>query len=174
MGRTFRILALALPLGTLAVGLLWLHYRPEQPRWKDHITVSWFLTKADVEGSWALTGWHGYMGTALQLHDGEYRYWFYSDVSGGKERQYPVQGRYYIRFNRLVLDPDPWPELNKRTLVHGIFSGLEGLWFDSSLKTIVNRAESPKTRMLQRVSRDVDPIHPIYNFPVRERRSSSD
>src|ERR1051325_3474701 len=43
----------------------------------------------------------GFSGTILELKDGAFRYWFYSDVGGGDE--YPISGKYKIQESNLVL-----------------------------------------------------------------------
>src|SRR5687767_9085259 len=45
-----------------------------------------------------------FSGTVLELKEGKFRYWFYSDASGGQEPKYPVTGAYLIQDGRLTLD----------------------------------------------------------------------
>jgi len=137
-------------------------YAEKEPQWKDVIDVKQIGSAEDVTGSWALAGkWNGYMGTALQLKDGRYRYWFYSDFKGADEPKYPLEGIYRAKGGALVLDPPPGG--NGERYVWGVYQGVEGLWADSSLAVLITRQEKPDVRMLQRISYEVDPKAPVYN-----------
>ena len=164
MARTLRILALALPLGLLSIGLLWLRYRPATPSWSDHISVRYLWSDSDITGSWALNCPAGFTGTALQLQNGEYRYWRYTDV--GPPFNLTARGRYSIRFGRLHLEPSPIPTQEDGILVYGEHAGLVGLWFDHALLDVGQHRDSLGVRMLRRVSPSIDPEHPIYNHPA--------
>jgi len=69
----------------------------------------------------------GFSGTVLELRDGKFRYWFYSDVMGLDEPRYPITGDYLVRGNRLVLG-------DKRIYEQNWFSdtvnGIRVLWRD--------------------------------------------
>jgi hypothetical protein len=71
----------------------------------------------------------GYSGETLELDNGNFRYWFYSDV-GGPERTYPLIGTYVIKEDRLILQhPDIYS--SERTLAsvngHSVIWREEGL-----------------------------------------------
>jgi hypothetical protein len=46
----------------------------------------------------------GYSGETIELKDGRFRYWFYSDVETGDEPAYPLTGAYTIQGDQLILD----------------------------------------------------------------------
>lgn len=53
---------------------------------------------------WVMSSeWAGYMGVAIGLSSNQYYYWFYSDVTGVDEPEYPVVGEYTLEEGVLTL-----------------------------------------------------------------------
>src|SRR5262245_53469412 len=51
------------------------------------------LDSAYFDGAWVLSDkWWGYMGIALVIKGNEFKYWFYSDFIGPRERGIPSPG----------------------------------------------------------------------------------
>jgi hypothetical protein len=46
----------------------------------------------------------GFSGTVLEIKAGKFRYWFYSDVSGGDTPKYPLTGEYTHQDGKLILN----------------------------------------------------------------------
>ena len=44
-----------------------------------------------------------FSGETLELHDGRFRYWFYTDVGTGQEIKYPLTGAYEVRGDKIKL-----------------------------------------------------------------------
>jgi hypothetical protein len=44
----------------------------------------------------------GYSGEVVELKDGMFRYWFYSDVNNGQEPEYPLSGNYKVSGDTLT------------------------------------------------------------------------
>ena len=56
-------------------------------------SASFVTARPDFDGAWVLAGkWTGYMGIALKIDGGRYKYWFYSDA-GDDSGKYPLTGR---------------------------------------------------------------------------------
>jgi hypothetical protein len=73
----------------------------------------------------------GYSGETLELKDGKVRYWFYSDVQGGKEPKYPLEGTYTVKGETITFEhPDFYAP--KRTLA--VVNGVSVVWRDDGLK----------------------------------------
>jgi hypothetical protein len=73
----------------------------------------------------------GYSGEVLELKDGKYRYWFYSDVGTDKEPTYPLSGAYRISGTTLTLDND---QIHKRDRSIAVVNGMDVLWRADGLK----------------------------------------
>jgi hypothetical protein len=73
----------------------------------------------------------GFSGTILELKDGKFRYWFYSDVGGLDEPQYPLTGKYMQKDQVLTLDH---PKVNQREWIPGMVNGVPVLWRDDALQ----------------------------------------
>jgi hypothetical protein len=74
----------------------------------------------------------GFSGEFLELKDGKFRYWFYSDVVGVDDPpKYPLEGRYKIEGEKLTLDhKDVYS--NVRTLDE--LNGIKIVWREDGLK----------------------------------------
>jgi hypothetical protein len=60
---------------------------------------------AVYDHAWVMSsGWVGFMGAAIALTPDQYHYWFYSDVGGLEEPEYPITGTYTFSNGRLVLE----------------------------------------------------------------------
>jgi hypothetical protein len=68
-----------------------------------------------------------FSGETLELREGQFRYWFYSDVHTGKEPAYPLSGAFRIKGNTLVLEHPDVPD-NVRQV--DILNGVPILWRD--------------------------------------------
>jgi len=73
----------------------------------------------------------GYSGEVVELKDGKFRYWFYSDVVTDHEPQYPLSGNYRISGDTLMLVHDQIPR-EERTIA--VVNGVDVLWRDDGLK----------------------------------------
>jgi hypothetical protein len=94
-----------------------------------------FLDPEDVlpEGVYTLPcESRGYMGETIELWNGRFRYWFYSDVVmvDRPELRYPLTGRYAVEDGVLLLDH---PQLQdfRRTLA--TVNGIRVLWREDGL-----------------------------------------
>ena len=67
----------------------------------------------------------GYSGETLEVRDGRFRYWFYSDVVTGDEPSYPLSGKYKVTGNTIVLDHKLIPS-SIRTIA--TLNGVKVLW----------------------------------------------
>jgi hypothetical protein len=67
----------------------------------------------------------GYSGEVLELKDGKFRYWFYSDVGTDKEPAYPLTGTYRISGTTLTLDND---QIYERERSIAVVNGVDVLW----------------------------------------------
>jgi hypothetical protein len=116
----------------------------------------------------------GFSGTVLELRDGRFRYWFYSDVVGPNEPHLPVIGDYSMEGEKVVLrdnrvNPTIW---NPDTV-----NGIRVLWRDDGLKVwrdqrkiydysvlIKTDATIPKNGMIEGPS-----IRSLYDARMRRR-----
>lgn len=71
----------------------------------------------------------GFSGETLELKEGQFRHWFYSDVGGGGSK-YPTSGTYVIRGNKLILDA---PGLRNEQRTIGNLNGVNVLWREDGL-----------------------------------------
>jgi hypothetical protein len=67
----------------------------------------------------------GYSGETLELRNGRFRYWFYSDVVSGDEPGYPLTGRYTVTDNILKLDH---PKIHAPDRTFDVILGTPVLW----------------------------------------------
>ena len=73
-----------------------------------------------------------YDWTILELHQGQFRYWFYSDcITPGKKN--PVTGTFAKQGDLVVLDHEEFPSGSKRYVAKTI-KGVFGLWTEKGLK----------------------------------------
>lgn len=72
----------------------------------------------------------GYSGEALELKDGKFRYWFYSDV-GGDKTKYPLVGTYVVKKEKLLLQS---PDIHPKERILSTLNGHSVLWRDDGLK----------------------------------------
>ncbi|HRT05314.1 MAG TPA: hypothetical protein P5204_06410 [Kiritimatiellia bacterium] len=73
----------------------------------------------------------GYSGEAVELQDGRFRYWFYSDVATGENVEYPLSGAYEVRGDKIRLLHDGIYR-NERTLA--VVQDQAVLWRDDGLR----------------------------------------
>jgi hypothetical protein len=73
----------------------------------------------------------GFSGEVLELKDGKFRYWFYSDVGTDKEPTYPLTGTYRISGTTLTLDNE---QIYKRDRTFAVVNGVNVLWKSDGLK----------------------------------------
>lgn len=67
----------------------------------------------------------GYSGETVELKDGKFRYWFYSDVSTGKEPAYPLTGTYTVNGTTLTLDH---ADIYSKDRTLAVVNGMRVLW----------------------------------------------
>lgn len=72
-----------------------------------------------------------FSGETVELHDGRFRYWFYSDVATGENVEYPLSGAYEIRGDKIRLLHDGIYR-NERTL--DVVQDQTVLWRDDGLR----------------------------------------
>ena len=73
----------------------------------------------------------GYSGEVVELKDGKFRYWFYSDVSTGREPKYPLIGEYRVSGDALTLAHE---EIHSKVRTIAVVNGVDVLWRDDGLK----------------------------------------
>jgi hypothetical protein len=148
----------------LALSLL---ARGDEPRhWKAAITIQRINDPKQIDGYWSLTPeWEGYMGLALELRDGRFRYWFRSDTGpSGSGPKYPITGKFTVEHGFLVLETKQKVYDHRWLLITD--KGRAGLFPFSAFETITMRRESPSTRMLFRISDAAAKAEwPRYNAP---------
>ena len=135
-------------------------------RWNAAITIQRVNDPKQIEGYWSLTPeWEGYMGLALELRDGRYRYWFASDTGpSGPRPKYPFTGKFTVEHGFLVLETKQKVYDDRWLLI--THKGRTGLFPFSAFETITMRRESPSTRMLLRVADAAAKTKwPRYNAP---------
>ena len=99
-------------------------------------TSSFAGSPSDFDGAWVLSGkWTGYMGLALKIHGGQYKYWFSSDV-GPTTFETTVNGK----TTRYTEKPPRYP-LTGRVVIHGDMLELRGAgeYYDRKWRRIVHR-----------------------------------
>ncbi len=85
-----------------------------------------------AEGVYATPGEiSGFSGTILELKDGKFRYWFYSDVGGLDEPKYPVSGYYEFTEGKVLLRGG---RVNEREWFVDVVNGTPVLWRDDAIK----------------------------------------
>jgi hypothetical protein len=73
----------------------------------------------------------GYSGEIVELKDGKFRYWFYSDVLTGREPEYPLNGDYRISGTTLILDHK---QIHSKERSIAVVNGINVLWREDGLK----------------------------------------
>lgn len=73
----------------------------------------------------------GFSGETIELKDGKFRYWFYSDVVTGDEPTYPLTGTYAVSGNVLTLNH---PRISDPRRTFAVVNGVRVLWRDDGLK----------------------------------------
>lgn len=104
----------------------------------------------------------GFSGETLELKDGKFRYWFYSDVEGGKEPKYPLEGTYTVQGDTITFEhPDFYSP--KRTLA--IVNGVAVVWREDGLKLYKEEQRLHPYAVLMKVA------HAITKDPHESRPS---
>ena len=85
--------------------------RPAKPRGLEGI----YCTPVEISG---------FSGTALELKDGKFEYWFYSDVGTGDEPEYPVTGKYSQKDGQLTLNHE---QVSQRDWFPAVIKGVRVL-----------------------------------------------
>lgn len=67
----------------------------------------------------------GYSGETIELKNGRFRYWFYSDMVTGNEPTYPLSGRYTHSGGAVTLDH---PKIHEPTRTIAVLNGTMVLW----------------------------------------------
>ncbi len=73
----------------------------------------------------------GYSGETVELKAGKFRYWFYSDVSSGKEPSYPLTGIYTVNGATLTLDH---ADIHSKDRTLAVVNGVRVLWRKDGLE----------------------------------------
>lgn len=73
----------------------------------------------------------GFSGETIELKNGRFRYWFYSDVVTDRTLKYPLDGAYRISGNMLILENDKIHS-PKRTIA--VVNGVDVLWRQDGLE----------------------------------------
>lgn len=73
----------------------------------------------------------GYSGETLELKDGRFRYWFYSDVEEKDTPDYPLSGAYTVSGDVVVLDHS---RIRSSRRTRAVVNGHPVLWRDDGLK----------------------------------------
>lgn len=72
----------------------------------------------------------GFSGTTLELKNGKFRYWFYSDVRTSDEPKYPITGKYEFQDGKLILNN----KLNQKVWFVDVVNNIPVLWRNDALK----------------------------------------
>jgi len=67
----------------------------------------------------------GFSGETVELKDGKFRYWFYSDVSTGKDPTYPLTGTYTVNGTTLTLEH---ADIYAKDRTLAVVNGVRVLW----------------------------------------------
>lgn len=67
----------------------------------------------------------GYTGTTLELKDGRFRYWFYTDIADPDGPKYPITGEYEFQNGAILLNAD---ENFQRRWFVDVVNGTPVLW----------------------------------------------
>jgi hypothetical protein len=73
----------------------------------------------------------GFSGETIELKNGEFRYWFYSDVVTGNGPAYPLKGKYTVSGNTITLKNDKISDPDRTVAV---VNGVHVLWRKDGLK----------------------------------------
>lgn len=73
----------------------------------------------------------GFSGTVLEIKGGRFRYWFYSDLRGGDEPQYPLTGEYTLQDGKLTLNNE---QVYQREWFPDVLNGIPVLLRADALK----------------------------------------
>jgi hypothetical protein len=73
----------------------------------------------------------GFSGENLELKDGKFRYWFYSDAKTGDEPEYPLSGSYTVDGSTLTLDN---PKIHSPKRTFATVNGVRVLWRKDGLE----------------------------------------
>ena len=92
----------------------------------------------------------GFSGEALELKDGKFRYWFYSDV-GGDTTKYPLIGTYVVKEDKLLLQH---PDINSKERILSTLNGHSVVWRDDGLKLWLEQKRIHPYAVLIRASGD--------------------
>ena len=119
----------------------------------------------------------GFSGETIELHDGRFRYWFYTDVGTDQEIQYPLTGIYEVHGDQIKLLHDDIYS-NERTLA--TVQDQTVLWRDDGLRYWQSERRVAPFAVLVRVSdpplgdpwRNRPSIKLLYDEPMvaREKR----
>jgi len=74
---------------------------------------------------------NGYQSETLELRDGHFRYWFWTDC-GGKSANLPLEGAYSVEGSTLTLHRDDI-RLGNQRICHSL-KGIDVLWRPEALK----------------------------------------
>jgi len=106
----------------------------------------------------------GYSGETLELKDGKFRYWFYSDVVTDKEPKYPLEGTYTVKGDSITLTH---PDLYSPTRTLAVVNGVSVVWRDDGLKLYKEKQRLHPYAVLLKVE------HPVHKDPHEGRPSIS-
>jgi hypothetical protein len=73
----------------------------------------------------------GFSGEVVELKDGKFRYWFFSDVKREGEPAYPLAGAYTVTGRAVTLEHD---KIHAKVRTIGQVNGADVLWRDDGLK----------------------------------------
>lgn len=113
----------------------------------------------------------GYSGETLKLQNGRFQYWFYSDVVGGDEPQYPLSGTYRVKRDQLILD---LPKIHRPVRTIDRVNGVPVLWREDGLKLWKAEGRIHPYAVLIRVHREWDNdyrprLEALYTAEMRAR-----
>jgi len=125
----------------------------EKPAPVANLSADW----KKYSGYWSFTDvWVPWMGAALEVKDGKFKFWFKSDVGELHPTKYPIEGKAEVINGILNLVTDKSVYSKKWYLVVGY--GQEfGIFPLDNLGTILVRDEKPTERMMALVSKDIEP-----------------
>lgn len=97
----------------------------------------------------------GYTGETLELKNGNFRYWFYSDVHviGKKEIKYPLTGKFKIDGKSLILEH---ADIHSQTRTIDELNGVKVLWRDDGLELWKTEKRVHQYAVLIRVADEYD------------------
>ena len=106
-----------------------------------------------IEGVYHLH--NGYQYETLELRNGHFRYWFWTDVSG-RRGHLPLEGTYSVNDSTLILNRDDIV-LGNRRIFHSL-KGIDALWRPEAFELWLSKGTIKTYGVIVRVSHPPDDL----------------